>query len=251
MGQRQSRPAGRKTVYGMRGLAGGRSRGACARCGAGRGGANEGKERGEVPPCEWCCGSSVHRQRLTLTVQRPRRRCRLAPGHQYIVSTWVFTCARCSARSVLQHTEEEAAACVWDEGSAVRCGGRPARCVWSDSTSCQHWRTHRARSSAGFRANVFFTQVAICTAGEAPGQASSWTYIQSMQACLAELAGGGTPTEGSGSREGGQLQQCLCSPSTVRICGTSVRTFLTGSQSARPCAGQEGEEGGGSGRRGM
>lgn len=37
------------------------------------------------------------------------------------------------------------------------------------------------------------------------------------------------------------------SPSTVRICGTSVRTFLMGSQSAKPCRGRRGDGGLGSG----
>ena len=43
----------------------------------------------------------------------------------------------------------------------------------------------------------------------------------------------------AGNRRRKLSSSSACSPSTVRIWGTRVLTFLTGSQSARPCAGEE------------
>ena len=75
------------------------------------------------------------------------------------------------------------------------------------------WRTHRARSSAGLSANVFFTQVAICTA-----EAGTETHKSApcMQACLAGPVGTHRETAAAADMPAGRqeeaeakLQQCL------------------------------------------
>ena len=95
--------------------------------GAEQGGGEQMKERVEARglAVEWmvlrwhsarvpAAAVAEHRQCCAIMSTRVRRCCQLAPGHQYIVSTWLFTCARCSARSFLQHT--------WEEGSSMRMG---------------------------------------------------------------------------------------------------------------------------------
>lgn len=102
---------------------------------------------------------------------------------QYMMSTWLFSCVRCSARSFLQGTRGGAAgrrAAVGGGTGSSMHGGRcchlaAQRAAWAaqqvqsgrgpnSATWSQHG-THRARASAGLSANCFFTQVAICTAG--------------------------------------------------------------------------------------
>lgn len=99
------------------------------------------------------------------------------PAHQYIVSTWLLSCARCSPRSFLQ-------AAVAGSGRRVSPAALPTshkhsctknnihnmpRTAGRSTAEIKHCQlageAHRARASAGFSANCFLIQVATCTAG--------------------------------------------------------------------------------------
>ena len=87
------------------------------------------------------------------------------------------------------------------------------------------------RAIAGFNANCRFIQVATCTAR----QARYFNFTQDQEA----FSIGGCAWPFMGNRQLTTLPHTPgimhpSSPSSVRICGTNVRTFLTGSQSASP-----------------